>query len=47
MTRRLTLGPVAMVVQSDHAVWTGHSNQCSEVDAEALQPQRTLEAGVD
>ncbi len=47
MTGGLALCPVAEIVQSYHAVGAGHSNQRAEIDAEPLEPQRTVEARMD
>lgn len=39
MTHRLALRPVAKVVQPDHAIWPGHSDESAEIDAKMPQPR--------
>ena len=47
MADRLTLRPVAKIVQADHAERPGHADQRAEINANPFQPERAIEALVD
>ena len=47
VAHRLPLSPVAKVVQPHHADRPGHADEGAEINAGALQPERTLEAVMD
>src|SRR6516165_1926798 len=44
VTCRLALRPIAKIVDAHHADRAGHPDQCAQVDAQMLEPQRTIEA---